>query len=199
MIGGLILAAGSSRRLGSAKQLLPLGGRPLLGWALAALRDFQPDQLVLVLGHEHERIKEALDLEGVTVVINPRHAEGQSTSLQAGIAAFDEGVSAVVVAAGDQPFVTGAHFAALLAEHRATGQPIVATAYGDHAGVPLLLARSAWPMVHELAGDVGARPLLRSRPELVTTVAADDPAMALDVDTPEAYAAVCAHYEKVHG
>jgi molybdenum cofactor cytidylyltransferase len=190
VIAGLVLAAGASRRLGTTKQVLPLGGRPLLSWALEAVRAAAPSLVVVVLGHDAERIQREVALDGIQVVLNPRYAEGLSTSLQAGLRALPADVSAALVATGDQPFITAAHLSSLLAAHAATAMPIVATGYGDHAGVPMLLARSVWPLVDDLHGDRGAQPLLRGHPELVAQVAATDAAMALDVDTPEAYDAV---------
>jgi molybdenum cofactor cytidylyltransferase len=195
VIAGVVLAAGVSRRLGTTKQVLPLGGRPLLSWALAAMRAAVPSLVVVVLGHDAERIQQEVTLDGVDVVINPRYAEGLSTSLQAGLHALPAEVSAALVATGDQPFITAGHLSALLAAHAATAKPIVATEYADHTGVPMVLARSIWPLVDGLEGDRGAQPLLRGHPELVARVVSPDPAMAFDVDTPEAYEAVRARVE----
>ncbi|HWE62204.1 MAG TPA: nucleotidyltransferase family protein [Chloroflexota bacterium] len=196
MIAGMVLAAGASRRLGQPKQLLPLGGRPLLSWSLAAMRAFAPRQLVVVLGHEAPAIRAALDLQGVTVVVNERYAAGLSTSLQAGIAALDPAIEATLVSTGDQPLVSDELLRQIAAAHETTGQPLVATDYGDHLGVPLLLARSAWPLVRAIEGDQGARALLRLHPEWVASVPVPDPSMALDVDTFEQYEQVCSVVEQ---
>lgn len=195
MIAGIVLAAGASRRLGVTKQLLPLGGRPLVAWALDAMHAVAPAHLVLVLGHDAERIEQEVAAPWLRIVRNPRYAEGQSTSLQVGLRALPPEAEAALIATADQPFVTAGHLLALVAAYRASGKPIVATRYDEHDGVPLLLAREAWPLAEAITGDQGARPLLRDRPALVARVAATDPAMALDVDTPEAYASVLARVE----
>lgn len=190
LIGGIVIAAGASRRMGTPKQLLDLGGRPLLRWSIDALQALAPRQLVLVLGHEAQRIAGALQMDGVRVVVNERHAEGQSTSLQAGLAALDPDIAAALVLAGDQPLVSSAHLARLVSAYEGNEQGIVATQYRDHRGVPMLLAREIWPLAAGIAGDQGARALLRAYPERVATVEVADQAMALDVDTPEQYEAV---------
>jgi molybdenum cofactor cytidylyltransferase len=184
---GLILAAGASRRLGRIKQLLPLGGRPLLAWPLAALRAAGAHPIVVVLGHEAATIQAAGILQDVQVVINPAYAAGMSTTLHRGLAALEEGVGAAWVLAGDQPFVTADHLRALRARQDATGLPIVATAFSDHQGVPMLLHRTAWPLLASLHGDQGARGVLQQHPTLLASVPAPDPSLALDVDTERDY------------
>ena len=187
MIAGVILAAGASRRLGRPKQLLPLGGRPLADWPLAALREFGPAQIVLVVGHEAGAVQAALDLRGVTVVHNPRYAEGQSTSLQAGLGALDAGIEAAVIVTCDQPLISAAALRELVAAFERTALPLVATDYGDHLGVPLLIARSMWPAALAIRGDQGARALLRDNPDRFAAVRNEAPEAAIDVDTDEHY------------
>ena len=190
LIGGIVIAAGASRRMGTPKQLLDLGGRPLLRWSIDALQAVKPRQLLLVVGHEASRIAGALRLDGVQVVVNERYAEGQSTSLRAGLAALEQDIEAALVLAGDQPLVTADHLIQLVRAYRGDATGIIATQYEDHRGVPMLLARAIWPLAAGIAGDQGARALLRAVPERVASVEAPDRAMAMDVDTPEQYAAV---------
>ena len=190
MIAGLVLAAGASRRFGSTKQLLPLGGRALIDWPLDALRQNRMSQLVLVLGHDAAEIQRTANLSGIDVVLNPDYAQGMSTSLQCGLATLRAEISSVLVITCDQPLVSGAHLEKILDTGASGDYPIVATDYGDYSGVPMLLARSVWPMAETIQGDQGARVLLRLRPDLASYVSSEDPAMSLDVDTPEQYEAL---------
>jgi len=186
MIVGVVLAAGRSTRLGRPKQLLPYRGRPLLEWALVAMAASTADEIVVVLGHDTERIQAEVDLDGARVVYNARYAEGLSTSLQTGLAALGEDVMAAVLTVGDQPLVDAGIIDALIALHRQTGAPIIATDYGAYQGTPLLLQRSLWPLAAHVHGDQGARALLRAYPDAIATVPVP-PALAADVDTWEDY------------
>jgi molybdenum cofactor cytidylyltransferase len=188
MIAGIVVAAGSSSRMGRPKQLLAIGGKPLPAWVLDAMREAELDPLVLVLGHEAEAIRRTLDLDGITVVVNTHHTEGMSTSLQAGLAALGPEVAGAVVAMADQPFIGRTLITELVAEHERTRQPIVAADFGDYQGPPIFLGRAVWPLANEIRGDQGARFLLKNRPDWVATVPAANRAAALDVDTEEAYA-----------
>jgi molybdenum cofactor cytidylyltransferase len=188
MIAGIVVAAGSSSRLGRPKQLLTLGGKSLPAWVLDALREAGLGPLVLVLGHEAEAIGGTLDLDGITVVVNTHHAEGMSTSLRLGLAALGPEVAGAVIAMADQPFISPALIAELIAQHERTKQPIVAADFGAYQGPPILLGRAVWPLTDEIRGDQGARFLLRNRPDWVATVPVPNRVAALDVDTEEAYA-----------
>jgi molybdenum cofactor cytidylyltransferase len=186
VIGGIVLAAGRSTRLGQPKQLLEYRGQPLLSWALAAMTASHVDTTLVVLGHEAARVQREVDLRGARVVHNPRYAEGLSTSLQAGLAALGPDVEAAVVAVGDQPLLGPEAIDAVIAAYRTTGAAIVAADYGDHQGTPLLLDRATWPAAQQIGGDQGARALLRAHPESVVTVPVA-PIAGIDVDTWDDY------------
>ncbi len=186
MIAGIVLAAGRSARLGRPKQLLPYRGRPLLEWALAAMAAATVDPVLVVLGHEAERVLREVDLHGARVVVNDRYAEGLSTSLQAGLAALDEAVEAAVISVGDQPLLAGETIDALVAASRESGDKIVAADYGDHRGTPLLLHRDLWSLAATIRGDQGARALLRAYDGPIAAVPVPA-ASAADVDTWDDY------------
>jgi CTP:molybdopterin cytidylyltransferase MocA len=182
-VTGIILAAGRSSRMGTPKQLLPLDGRPLLQHVVDAAAEAL-DDVVLVLGHEAGRVAAALALPaGVRVVVNPDHAEGQSTSLRAGLDHLPEAARAVVVLLGDQPGVRAGAIRAVVAAEAAGAAPILRAAYRGRASHPVVLTRGIWPEAAALRGDAGARSLIAAhagRVELVE-VGGDPPE---DVDTP---------------
>ena len=106
---GVVLAAGTSVRMGRPKQLLPLGDRCLLQRVVDAALASRLDEVIVVLGHRAEEIRAAIVLPGdgrARAVVNPDFARGQSTSLQRGVRAADARSQAVAVLLGDQPGVT---------------------------------------------------------------------------------------------
>jgi len=167
VISGLILAAGSSARLGRPKQLLDLGGKPVLEHVVDAALASALDEVVVVLGHRAEEIRSAVpEDERVRVVENPEHERGQSTSLAAGLRSLGPESEAAVVLLGDQPGTAPAAVAAVVAAYRDGLGPVVQASYGGRPAHPTLLARRVWAeVVAETAGDEGARSVLAARPE----------------------------------
>jgi nicotine blue oxidoreductase len=177
-IVGLILAAGSGSRLGQPKALVRVGDERLVDRAVRTLRDGGAEPIVVVLGAA------LAEVAGASVVENPDWATGMGSSLRVGLAALPADADAVIVSLVDQPDI-GPAVAARLVEAFVDGATVAVASYGGKRGNPVLLARSTWAEVAELAqGDVGARPFLAAHPELVTAVSCDDIADPADIDTP---------------
>jgi molybdenum cofactor cytidylyltransferase len=171
LISGIILAAGTSSRLGRPKQLLPLAGKPLLQHAVDAAHQAGLDEVVVVLGHEAGEVAATLSLpEGARTVFNPNYVEGQSSSLRAGLQAVSTEARGAVVLLGDQPGITPEAIRAVVRSFEEAGGPVVQAAYGGRPGHPVLFDRRIWPEVETVEGDVGARDILSGHPEWVTTV-----------------------------
>jgi molybdenum cofactor cytidylyltransferase len=184
----IVLAAGEGARMGGrVKQLLALGGRPLLQRPIDAAVAAGIDDIRVVVGHAAERIAAALDLPpGAELVVNPDHREGQSSSLRAGIDAVPEGSQAALILLGDQPEVRSDAIRAVVDWFWVHDAIVVRAAYRGRASHPVLLARPAWAGLEALRGDVGARGLFAAHLGRVdlAEVGGDPPE---DVDTPEDY------------
>ena len=160
-VSAIVLAAGLGTRMVGLKQLLPLDGRPLLQHAVDAAAAAGLDEVIVVLGHRAGEVASALALPpGARAVVNPRFAEGQSTSLAAGLAAASPRSGAALILLGDQPAVRPAAIRALADAHRAGGPAILRAAYRGRPGHPVLLDRSVWAEAAALRGDQGARSLI---------------------------------------
>lgn len=188
-VGAVVLAAGSSSRMGTPKQLLPFRGRTLLrGAALAALEAGCRPVIVVTGAHAEQSRGELRGLD-VLEVMNARWETGMASSVRAGVRALaeaDASASAVVLMLCDQPHVTREVVAALVSAHRADGSPVVASQYGGGFGVPALFARPLFAELARLEGRAGAKQVIERHAGEAQFV--PFPGGEIDVDTPEDFA-----------
>lgn len=178
--GVVVLAAGASTRLGRTKQLLTLDGRPLIRHVIDAAVAAGPAQVVVVVGHDADAVAAAIGDAPCEVVHNAAAAQGQATSLAAGLAALGPTIARAVIVLGDEPRIDPVVIACV-----ATGAgPIRRARYRDRAGHPIAFDRALWSRLKLLSGDEGARRVLRERPEQIREVHVDADA-PLDLDTEE--------------
>jgi molybdenum cofactor cytidylyltransferase len=189
-VATVVLAAGRASRMGSNKLLASLDGVPIVRHAVTAALASPARPVVVVTGNQADEIRAALDGLDVRFVHNPDFAAGMSTSLRAGLAELDD-VDAALIVLGDMPRVTAAHLDALVgAFDPARGAGIVVPTFERKRGNPVLWARRYFAEMSALVGDVGARALLERHADDVCLVPVGDAGVLLDVDTPEALAAL---------
>jgi molybdenum cofactor cytidylyltransferase len=202
-ISAVILAAGTSSRLGRAKQLLTLENRSLLQHVIDNALASSLDEVVVVLGHDAETIRAALHLENeaepgesgrLQVVVCPDYLDGQSGSLRTGLDAVRADACAAAILLGDQPGVDAALIDRIVDAFRASDASVVRPLHPGHEGLdeaagdgpvpghPVVIDRVHFPALRALRGDEGARSWLRRHPELLLGVSVETPAPA-DVDT----------------
>jgi molybdenum cofactor cytidylyltransferase len=191
-IGALLLAAGQSRRMGGPNKLLEeIDGVPMAARVAQRLLASQARPIVAVLGSKADEIDAALGKLPIERVRNPDFAEGLSTSLKRGIAALPQDLDGALVCLGDMPLVTGRHLDRLIAAFNPLeGRAIIVPTRRGKRGNPVLWARRFFAEMAQIAGDVGARHLIGEHAELVAEVEMDDDAILVDIDTPEALAAL---------
>jgi len=185
-VAGIVLAAGSSTRMGRNKMLLELGRQPLVRRAVTAALDAGLSPVLVVVGHEAERVQEAVAGLDCRPVLNPDHAQGVRVSLQTGVRALPEGVAAAVVLLADMPFVTAAMVRAVADRYRAGGAPLVVSEYGDVNAPPTLYDRALFPELLAMSGEGCGKQVVRRHREEAAVVPWPEAALA-DVDVPEDY------------
>lgn len=187
-IGVMVLAAGQSRRMGELNKLLaPVEGKPMVAHAVdAALGAKGVGPVVVVTGHERERVEAALAGRAVGFAANSRYTDGLSTSLAAGLAALPDGIDAVLVCLGDMPRIAPRLIERLIAAYApGEGRSIVVPTHSGKRGNPVLWDRRFFPAMTALSGDVGARHLIGEHADEVIEIEAGDSTVLFDVDTPE--------------
>lgn len=183
-IGGILLAAGGSARLGRPKQLLNFKGKTLIRRAAETLVDSQCDPIVVVLGAEIKHSTAELSDLDVHIFVNETWQDGMSTSIVCGLHALLDAapdLEAIVITLCDQPHVNSADIDALINAFHNTGNTIVAAQYGETIGVPALFSKPIFEDLRQLKGDKGARNIIHENRETVETVVSEK--AVIDIDT----------------
>ena len=192
---GVVLAAGRSSRMGAHKLLLPLGGRPLVGYAVGAALASAAHPVLVVVGYRAEEIRAALPAGTYQIVENARYAEGMATSLRAGIATVPASAAGAIVLLADQPLLRSAHIDSLLTVARTAPHAIVAASYDGRRGNPVYFPRRLFGELLAISGDEGGRSVIARHQDEVRLVDLD-PAVALDVDQPGEYEALLVSWDR---
>jgi molybdenum cofactor cytidylyltransferase len=183
-VAGVVLAAGSSARMGRNKLLLPIGGEAVVRRAVRAALEADLDPVVVVLGHEAERVRAELYGLPCLAVVNPEHARGVGTSLRAGLAEVSAAAraGAVVVLLADMPFVTASSIRRVVESYRTSRAPLVLSRYGEVDAPPTLYDRSLFPELLALAeGHCGKRVVRRHAHEAAVVPSSVDALRDIDV------------------
>jgi molybdenum cofactor cytidylyltransferase len=189
MISAIVLAAGESKRMGQTKQLLAWEGQTILQRVLENLGNSQVDEVILVLGHEADRILGTVDTQKVKVVINKNYKRGMITSIRQGLINLSDNVEAFFIVLADQPGVGSEVFDRLISEFkRVTPQKnIVLPTYRSRRGHPALFGAKYQKEAFRIEGDVGYRQILQEHPEDILAVEMDTDSILQDIDTPKDY------------
>jgi molybdenum cofactor cytidylyltransferase len=186
--GILILAAGSSSRMGRPKQLLEFNGETLLTHVVKTAHNSKLYPVVVVLGANEALIKNSLSVPQLIVVTNENWREGMANSIVKGITFIKEKhpeVDGIIIAVGDQPHINENQLHQLIEAQNTTGLPIAACSYSGVIGTPALFHQSAFPELMALEGDIGAKKIIEKRIQDVVTINFDQG--IIDIDTEKEY------------
>ncbi len=184
----IILAAGTSARLGSPKQLLSYKGKNLLRHTVDEALETGCQSVFVVLGANSELLRKELKDKPVSIVENTGWQEGMASSIRCGLETITNTIlrpDSIIFMVCDQPYVSSSLLLSLVDKKNETKMPVVVSSYGDKTGTPALFNRSFFAALMELKGDTGARKLIAANPDKVATVRFAEG--ITDIDTKEDY------------
>lgn len=181
----LILAAGSSSRMKTTKQLLAVGDKTLLGLSIENALKTNVEKVFCVLGANSKEIKPSIKRYKIQILENSNFIEGLSSSICCGIDNLQNSFDAVLIMLGDQPNITSHYLNALIFSFKKNPDFIFASKYLNKNGVPAIFPREYFPELLKLQGEKGAVDLLNSKGINVKTI--DMTVDLTDIDTPEDY------------
>ena len=187
-LGVIILAAGSSSRMGQSKQLLTIDAVPLLRRSVLTAVESEIGEVLVVLGAQADQHRTIIDDLPIQVLINSNWHLGMGHSLKYGLQHLlieKQSWNGVVVMVCDQPAVTVTHLKRLVQTHLQQRDKIIASAYQQVAGVPALLPKMFFDQLLLMEDQQGARKIIQREKENVITVALEKG--EFDLDTPEDY------------
>jgi molybdenum cofactor cytidylyltransferase len=193
-VGAVVLAAGASSRMGRPKQTLQYRGESLLRRAALAALDSGCRPVVVVTGAHADLSRRELGGLDVLEVLNPLWETGMASSIRAGLEGLlgaAPAAAAAVLMLCDQPHVTADLISRLVAAHRATQRPVVASAYGGTYGVPALFASALFTELALLEGTAGAKQVIKSHASQAHFL--PFPSGDVDVDTPADFSRLTAN------
>ena len=188
-VWAILLAAGESRRMGQLKALLPWRDTTLLQHQLNSLLDAGVRHVVVVLGHDADRLKPVVDpVDRASWTVNPDYLQGKTTSLKAGVAALaGQQVSDVLLLNVDQPRSADT-VRTLLERHLASSFRITIPTHGAKGGHPILISAELLPELAEIEEESqGLKAVVRRHAEATERFEIDDPEVLRDLNTPEQY------------
>lgn len=187
-IGTVILAAGSSSRLGRPKQLLQYQNTTLMQRIIDIVIPFNFATSVVILGANADQIRENTNFESVTAIYNEHWSEGIASSVRTGVSEsikLNAALDSILFLLSDQPFVSAELIRELIEKHESGNQRITACSYNQNVGVPAIFPKRFFPKLKELTGDVGAKKIIMQQSEMVDEVAFKKG--NFDIDTSEDY------------
>jgi molybdenum cofactor cytidylyltransferase len=189
-IAAVVLAAGRSTRAGDVNKLTaPIDGVPMVARAVARIAGSRAEPIIVVTGHEADRVRDALAEADVTFTHNPDFAQGMATSIAAGITALPDGLDGALICLGDMPGIEATEIDRLIASFDPAGSAAICIPVaGGRRGNPVLFAARFFKELQALAGDSGAKAVIAAHADVVAEVPMTGSGTLIDLDTQEAIA-----------
>jgi len=184
----LLLAAGSSSRMGKPKMLLAFNGKTFLQHAIDEIKNSNTSGLIVVTGCYHQQLTEILLPQQINFFENKNWEEGMGASIQTGIDYIMQQYPAtdnIIIAVCDQPYISSSLLNELITAKQKTGKGIIAAAYNNTEGTPVLFDKKYFKELAQLNGQYGAKKIVQQHRNDIMTI--DFPEGVIDIDTAEDY------------
>jgi CTP:molybdopterin cytidylyltransferase MocA len=189
MIAAVILSAGESSRMGRPKALLPIDGQTFIEKIVDALRQAGLENIVVIIGHNAEAMRQKIAHLPVTILVNPDYKDGQLSSLQVAVRhlATDKNCHAILVHLVDHPYIDAELVNLLIRRFEDSGKPIAVPSFHGKRGHPVMFARSLFDELLNAPIDQGAKAVVNAHRNETLEIDTEDEGITLDIDTPELY------------
>jgi molybdenum cofactor cytidylyltransferase len=187
MISAILLAAGESRRMGDFKQLLPLRGKTFVECCVDQLLATSLDEVIVVTGHRHLEVQQALAGRPVRFAFNPDYQSGMSSSILCGVRALNDSTSAILIALADQPQIQASLISKVIAAYQTERPLLVVPVYADRRGHPIILDARLRDEILALDPAQGLRQVVQAHKDQALFLELMNDAILLDFDYPQDY------------
>jgi molybdenum cofactor cytidylyltransferase len=186
--GIIILAAGNSSRLGEPKQLLSYQSNSLIRNVVEQSQKIPQAIAMVVTGASADLIETELVGQHIFIRYNPAWSTGMASSIKTGVSEFlllHPSLDALLITVCDQPFLRSEIMRSLIEEYNSTSKNIIASAYNNTLGTPVLFSKKYFTALQQLQGQEGAKKIIITHPEDVSSI--NFPSGEIDIDTKEDY------------
>lgn len=189
MIAAVILSAGESSRMGRPKALLPIDGQTFIEKIVKALREAGLQNIIVILGHDAEAMRQKITHLPVTILVNPEYRKGQLSSLRVAIRHLlaNDRCSGLLVHLVDHPYIDAALVNLLIEGLEDSGKLIAVPRFRGKRGHPVIFARSLFNELLNAPEDQGAKAVVNAHRDETLEIETEDKGITLDIDTPELY------------
>jgi molybdenum cofactor cytidylyltransferase len=190
MLSAVALAAGLSTRMGKNKLLLDFKTKPLITHAVDTLLASEVDEVVVVLGHEADKVRDKLQGRQVRLVQNPDYCEGLSTSVRVGVRAVSPQAEGIMIYLADQPLLESAdlnYIVRAFTYAKTVNKRIVVPVFNGQRGNPVILDSSYKEAILGVVGDIGCRGVIKRYPDEVFVIEMENDHVVRDVDNIDDY------------
>ena len=192
MIVAVILSAGESSRMGRPKALLPIDGVRFVEKIVAALKSTDVGNIIVVLGHHAEEMRQKIGDLPVTILVNHDYKQGQLSSLQVAIGHLESSsdssrVDGILVHLVDHPYISATVVDLMIDRFYETKKLIVVPRFQGRRGHPVIFARALFLELLAAGTDQGAKPVVHAHRDDTLEIDTEDEGVLIDIDTPEEY------------